>query len=381
MTPVYSWPITSGGFHGKSPWVACTSVPQMPAVWTLTSTWPGPAVGSGTSSRVKWFSPCQVAALMIDGPPRRQPTVPAARREINLIFCGHVTPQEVSMRRSLILAALTALLASPALGPDLQGTLKKISDSKTISLGYRETAVPFSFVGADKQAAGFTVDLCRRVAGGIQQQLKLADLKINWVPVTSDNRIQMVANGTIDLECGTTTQTLRRSEQVDFSLMTFVDGGSFLVRADSGINVVSDLTGKKVAVIPGTTTETALNDALRRSFATVQIVPVKDHANGLSALESGAADAYASDRTILIGLAVTSKDPSKLALSDQGFSYEPYGLVVRRNDSAFRLAVNRVLADTYRGTQIVDIYNKWFGAFGRPSPLLQIMYLINAIPE
>jgi ABC-type amino acid transport substrate-binding protein len=285
------------------------------------------------------------------------------------------------MTRLLFLAALTVLAASPATGQDLQGTLKKISDTKTINIGYRETAVPFSFVGADKQPAGYTVDLCRRVAGGIQQQLKLADLKINWVMVTSENRIQMVANGTVDVECGTTTHTLSRSEQVDFSLMTFVDGGTFLVRTEGKIASISDLSGKKVGVIPSTTTATALNDALQRSFTTVQIVPVKDHADGLAALERGAVDAYASDRTILIGLAVTSKDPSKLMLSDQGFSYEPYGLVVRRNDSAFRLAVNRVLANIYRGAQIVEIYNRWFGAFGRPSTLLQIMYLLNAIPE
>jgi polar amino acid transport system substrate-binding protein/glutamate/aspartate transport system substrate-binding protein len=285
------------------------------------------------------------------------------------------------MTRLLLLAALTVLAASPATGQDLQGTLKKISDTKTINIGYRETAVPFSFVGADKQPAGYTVDLCRRVAGGIQQQLKLADLKINWVMVTSENRIQMVANGTVDIECGTTTHTLSRSEQVDFSLMTFVDGGTFLVRTEGKIASISDLSGKKVGVIPSTTTATALNDALQRSFTTVQIVPVKDHADGLAALERGAVDAYASDRTILIGLAVTSKDHSKLMLSDQGFSYEPYGLVVRRNDSAFRLAVNRVLANIYRGAQIVEIYNRWFGAFGRPSTLLQIMYLLNAIPE
>jgi ABC-type amino acid transport substrate-binding protein len=285
------------------------------------------------------------------------------------------------MKRPLILATLTLLLASPALGQDLQGTLKKISDAKTINIGYRETAVPFSFVGTDKQPAGFTVDLCRRVAGGIQQQLKLADLKVNWVQVTSENRLQMVANGTVDIECGTTTQTLSRSEQVDFSLMTFVDGGAFLVRSDSKLSTIADLAGKKVAVIPTTTTATALNDALQRSFTTVQIVPVKDHADGLAALERGAADAYASDRTILIGLAVTSKDPTKLALGDQGFSYEPYALVVRRNDSAFRLAVNRVLANIYRGPQIVEIYNRWFGGFGRPSTLLQIMFLLNAIPE
>jgi glutamate/aspartate transport system substrate-binding protein len=134
-------------------------------------------------------------------------------------------------------------------------------------------------------------------------------------------------------------------------------------------------------VIPGTTTDRALTEALQKSFTSIQKVTVKDHADGLAALESGAADAYASDRTILVGLAVTSKDPSKLALSDQGFSYEPYGLVMRRNDSAFRLAVNRVLVNIYRGQQIVEIYNKWFGAFGRPTPLLQAMFLTNAIPD
>jgi ABC-type amino acid transport substrate-binding protein len=285
------------------------------------------------------------------------------------------------MRRLLPLALLVVLLASPAFGQELQGTLKKIRDSGTIVIGYRDSAVPFSFLSPEKQPVGYSIDLCRRVAGGIQQQLKMAEVKISWMPVGSDTRIPMVANGTVDLECGSTTQTLSRMEQVDFSIMTFMDGGSFLVRANSNINSIADLASKKVAVIPGTTTDGALTEALQKSFTSAQIVRVKDHSDGLAALESGAADAYASDRTILVGLAVTSKDPSKLALSDQGFSYEPYGLVMRRNDSAFRLAVNRVLVNIYRGPQIVEIYNKWFGAFGRPSPLLQAMYLINAIPE
>jgi ABC-type amino acid transport substrate-binding protein len=285
------------------------------------------------------------------------------------------------MKRSLLLATLVALLASPAAGQELQGTLKKIKDSGTILLGYRDSAVPFSFLSPEKQPVGYSVDLCRRVAGGIQQQLKIAELKITWVPVASDTRIPMVANGSVDLECGSTTQTLSRMEQVDFSFMTFMDGGSFLVRAGSNINTLADLAGKKVAVIPSTTTQPALADALQKSFTSAQLVAVKDHSDGLAALENNAVDAYASDRTILVGLAVTSKDPSKLALSEQGFSYEPYGLVMRRNDSAFRLAVNRVLVSIYRGQQIVEIYNKWFGAFGRPTPILQAMYLINSIPE
>ena len=280
---------------------------------------------------------------------------------------------------SALLAAL--VLADPVWGQDLDGTLKKIKTSGTFTIGYREAAPPFSFPGPDKRPVGYSIDLCMHVASTIQKQLGMADLKLNWVPVTAENRIDMVAQGKVDIECGTTTASLSRQERVDFSLMTFVDGGSLLTAAGANLRGLADLTDKRIAVIPGTTTEKALADFLKKEFISVKVVPVKDHLEGLAAIEKGLADAFASDRGTLIGIAVTSKDPTRFALANVVFSYEPYGLMVRRNDAAFRLAVNRALAGLYRSGGFVPIYERWFGGFGKPSDAIQAMYLLNGLPE
>jgi ABC-type amino acid transport substrate-binding protein len=285
------------------------------------------------------------------------------------------------MRRLVNILFVAVLLTSPVYGQHQQSTLDKIKATKTINLGYRESSFPFSYLGDDKKPAGYSVDLCTRIATGIRQQLGLADLAIKWVVVTPENRLEVVANGTVDLECGSTTNTLSRQERVDFSYMTFVDGGSLLVSSNANINRLSDIAGKRVAVVPGTTTEKVMAEALQKAKLTVQMIKVKEHAEGIAALENGSADAYASDRVILIGLAMTSKDPTKLAISDQYFSYEPYGLMLRRGDPDFRLAVNRVLARLYRSGEIVPIYERWFGSFERTSNLLQAMYLLHSLPE
>jgi ABC-type amino acid transport substrate-binding protein len=272
-------------------------------------------------------------------------------------------------------------LTSSAFGQPVQGTLEKIKSAKSMTMGYREASLPFSYVGDEKRPMGYTIDLCTRIAAGIQQQLGLNDLPVIWTPVTPENRITMVVNGTIDLECGTTTNTLSRQAQVDFSQMIFVDGGSLLVRTASNIKSLSDIAGKRVAVIPGTTTEEVMTEALQKMDVAVELVRVREHSDGLAALENGTADAYASDRVILIGLALASKDPTKLALAEQYLSYEPYGLMLRRGDADFRLAVNRVLSQLYRSGQIYPIYERWFGAVDRASPLLQTMYRLNGLPE
>jgi ABC-type amino acid transport substrate-binding protein len=279
------------------------------------------------------------------------------------------------------LLALALCLPVVAGGQDLQGTLKKIKDSGAMTIGYREQSVPFSFKGPDGKPAGYSVDLCQRIATGVQQQLKLSKLDVKWVPVTPENRISSVVNGTIDLECGSTTNSLSRQEQVDFSHMTFVDGGSLLVKASQKLAAFQDLSGKKIGVAPGTTTEAAVRNALQKAFVTAQIVPVKDHGEGLSALDAGTIDAYASDRTILIGLAVTAADPTKYAIAEQYLSYEPYGFMLKRGDAPFRLAVNRVLSSLYRSGEIMQIYNRWFGKLGNPGNLLVAMYALHALPE
>lgn len=284
--------------------------------------------------------------------------------------------------KMVIGASLAALvLAGSAQGQELSGTLKKIKTSGTLTIGYRESSPPFSFFGPDKRPIGYSIDLCTRVASAIQQQLGMAVLKLNWVPVTVENRIQMVSQGKVDIECGSTTASLSRQEQVDFSLMTFVDGGGLLTKSGANLRGLGDLAGKRIAIIPGTTTEKALAEFLKKEFITVEMIRVKDHSEGLAALEKGEADTYASDRGILIGLAVTSKDPKRFALADFVFSYEPYGLIVRRNDADFRLAVNRTLAGLYRSGDVVPIYERWFGTFGKPSQALDAMYLLNGLPE
>ena len=287
------------------------------------------------------------------------------------------------LRTVAFVAVLTAVFhTGPALAQTLDGTLKKVKDAGTLAIGYRESSPPFSYLGPDKRPAGYAIDLCLHVARAVQKQLGMADLKLNWVPVSPEGRFQAVAQGTVDIECGSTTASLSRQEQVDFSLMTFVDGGSLLTMTASNVRTLADLAGKRVAVAPGTTTEKALAEFLKTEFVSAQIVPVKDHAEGLAALEGGRVQAYASDRGILMGLAVTSGgDLKRFAIASSMFSYEPYGFMVRRNDAAFRLVVNRALADLYRSGRIAPIYERWFGAFGAPSTALQAMYRLNGLPE
>ena len=279
------------------------------------------------------------------------------------------------------LFGITLLLGvEPADGQQLDGTLKTIKSTSTLNLGYLESAPPFSFTGPDKKPVGYSIDLCTRVAGAIQKQLDV-NLKLNWVVVTPENRMTMVEQGKIDIECGTTTASLSRQERVDFSLMTFVDGGSLLIRFDSPLRNLSELAGKSVAVIPGTTTQTALAKYLKEEFVSIQEVPVKDHIEGRTALENKTVEAYASDSGILVGLALTAKDPKLFNLAEGRFSYEPYGFMMRRNDPAFRLAVNRALAALYRSGEILPIYDRWFGSLGKPGDAIVAMYMLNGLPE
>jgi ABC-type amino acid transport substrate-binding protein len=267
------------------------------------------------------------------------------------------------------------------MGAELDGTLRKIKASNTITLGYREDARPFAYTGDDGKPTGYSVDLCTRIAASVARQLGLLNLQTKWVKVTPENRISSVVNGTVDLECGSTTASLSRQELVDFSLMTFIDGGSLLVTDVSGIRDVTALAGKKVAVVPGTTTEKALTAVLAKRSIKATVVSVKDHAEGIAALDNRTIDAYASDRTLLIGMGRTSKSPEKLSLIEEFFSYEPHGFVLKRGDAAFRLAVNRALASMYRSGEVGPIFEKYFGSMTTAGATVVSMYLMNGLPE
>jgi glutamate/aspartate transport system substrate-binding protein len=286
------------------------------------------------------------------------------------------------MRRLATLSVLLCLLAAPSLAAAQEDTLAKIKRTGAVILGYTKLSAPFSSVGSDGKPQGYSVDLCLRVADSIKKDLSLPQLAVKWAEVTAENRFASVMSGTVDIECGTTTKTLSRMALVDFSALIFLDGGSLLVATASGINRLRDLPGKRVAVIPTTTTERAVHDVVTKlSLKNVTVVPVQDHAEGLAALDDGKVDAYASDRTLLGGLAVGSRNPAKLMLIDEFISYEPYALMIRRGDAGFQLAVNRALTRLYRSAEVVPIYEKWFGPFPEGGSLIAALYVLNSVPE
>lgn len=279
-----------------------------------------------------------------------------------------------------LLALLLLLCSLPAHAQTLTGTLKKIRDTNAIYLGFREASPPFSSMGAERRPTGYSIDLCAHVVASVQKQLGLPTLKINWVAVTVANRVDQVASGAVDLECGTTTVTLGRMERVDFSSVIFIDGASMLVRTESGMRRIADVVGRRVAVVSGTTSEAKLRDAMQREQVKITLVPYASEPAALGALRENTVDAYANDRLLLVGLAV-SQGAEKLALIEEDFSVEPYALMMRRNDADFRLAVNRALARLFRSVELTDLYEKWFGKYGRPSSILQSAYLLGAYQE
>jgi ABC-type amino acid transport substrate-binding protein len=274
---------------------------------------------------------------------------------------------------------LALLLAGPVGAQS--GTLDKIRASGVMTMGYVESSAPFSFVDESGQPQGYSVDLCRAIASGVRAQLKLTSIETRWVPLTIQDRLEAVASGRVDIECSTTTWTLSRQALVDFSLITFLDGASILTRADTQAGRIGDFSGKRIAVITGTTTEKVLRAALSRRAINAEVVTVGNRNEGLKLLDNSEVDGFASDRTALIGIVLTSKTGHSFKLLDEDFSLEQYALALPRGDHEFRLAVNRVLARLYRTGAIQQIYNQWLGKLGPPSLLLSATYFIQGISE
>jgi len=282
---------------------------------------------------------------------------------------------------SLLCAAL-AMSTAPAAGAQaLDGRLKKIADTKTITIAHRTDAAPFSFVDANNNVTGFSVDLCRNVVASLEKQLGIPKLTVKYVPVTTQNRFDAVAKGQADIECGASTATLSRMKIVDFSSFIFIETTGLMAKAAGNYNSLSDFAGKKIAVIAGTTNERAVKTQMQRRKVTATLMPVKSSEEGIAAVDSGAADAFASDALLLVGGVVKSKDPKALVLLNDRLSYEPYGLVIPRGDYSFRLAVNTALSQIFSSEQIDEVFSRWFSAFGKPTPLTEAVYILGAIPE
>lgn len=286
------------------------------------------------------------------------------------------------MKRVFFGLIAVALLGAGSAGAQAPvNTLAKIKAAKAINVAFSGDSLPFSFVGAGNEPAGYSIDLCKRVIAQIGRAVGEPSLKVNWLVGTVTERLQMVASGRADLECANTTQTQTRLANVDFSNLIFIDGGGLLVKSDSPLNRIADLGGKKIAVLKGTTTETRLKEQLKRRLVNADVVLINDGNEGVAMLESGSVDAYAGDKIKLVGLAAQAKDPAKLALLVEDLSFEPYALALPRGDPALRLEVNKALTQIYIGGDIETIFAQWLGKLGRPSGLLAAMYLLNAIPE
>jgi ABC-type amino acid transport substrate-binding protein len=281
------------------------------------------------------------------------------------------------LQRLLCLALLL-----PGLALAQSAVLDRIKSSRTIRVAFAEDALPFSYRAENREPAGFSVDLCRRVVARLQAQLKLDRLAIEWLGATTPERLRLVAAGKADLECGVTTHTLKRQETVEFSLPVFVDGAGVMVAKNSPIVTLPGLEGKKISVARGTTTELRMREALDKRSIKAELVPMADRHSAFAALDRGEVDAYAGDRGVLYGQAITTPTRTpEWSMLPAEISYEPYAFAMPRGDPALRLAVNRALASIYRKREIEDVYARWLGRFGAPHPLLQAMFLLNQIPE
>jgi ABC-type amino acid transport substrate-binding protein len=280
-----------------------------------------------------------------------------------------------------IAAAVGAIFAIMVAGAaQAAGTLDRIAQDKAIRIAFREDAPPFSSKGKDSEPVGFMVDLCRAVVKKLAEQLKLPALQVVYVPVTAASRFAAIKEGKADLLCEPTTATLSRREVVDFSIPTFVDGASLLIR-EGGPKDLRALAGKKIGVLAGTTTQEELNSSLKAAGVQSEVVPAKTHEEGLAMLDDGKISAYFGDRAILTFLVQQSKDPKKLLLAENYLTVEPYALALPRGDEDFRLAIDRALSHLYRDGDIVGIFEKSFGGKARPSGIVETMYMISGLPD
>lgn len=280
---------------------------------------------------------------------------------------------------SLIVASV--MLAGTVHAQDLPGRLGAIAERGTIVLGHRESSVPFAYLDENQEPIGYSIDLCMKVVEAVEEAVG-KDLEVRYVPVNPKTRIALMANGTIDLECGSTTNNLTRQEQVEYLPITFITGTKILTRKDSGINSVEDLDGKAIALAQGTTNERAIKAAVEELGLEVDILPVRDHAEGFLSLDTNRVDAYSTDHILLYGLIDTSRNPEDYTVVGDFLSYDPYALMVPRNESAFELVGKKALSEVFRSGEIDEIYEKWFGPLGvEQTDLLKAAFRLQALPE
>lgn len=251
-------------------------------------------------------------------------------------------------------------VSMPAYAQELTGTLKKIKDTGAITLGHRESSVPFSYYDDNQHVIGYAMDLCYRIVDAVKANLKMDRLEVNLNPVTSATRIPLIANGTVDLECGSTTNNLEREKQVSFTITHFVTANRFVSKKSSNLKTVDDLKGNTIVSTSGTTNIKQINEIGAQRHLDLNIIAAKDHAEAFLMVETDRAAAFVMDDILLYSLVATSKSPDDYVISPDALSVEPYGIMLRREDPAFKKVVDDEMMTTYKSGAINAIYEKWF---------------------
>ena len=295
------------------------------------------------------------------------------------------------MLRFLLAVALTAsLLAIPAArAQELTGALKKIKDSKTVTLGYRESSIPFSYVNKVGDPIGYSIDLCNAVVDEVSKELEGVEIAVNYKKVTAETRIPAVKSGEVDLECGSTTANFERKKEVAFSPIFFIAGTKLLVPRSSGISSYRDLRDKTVVVTAGTTNEAAVRAISDKQHLGIRFLVGNDHAESFAMLKEGKADAFATDDALLYGLVATSRLGDRYHVVGEYLSYDPYGLMYRKDDPDFAAIVDRTFGRLAQSRELVQLYNKWFQqrlptgeTLDLPtSPQLEEIFRVEGVPD
>ncbi|MFO1283859.1 MAG: amino acid ABC transporter substrate-binding protein [Burkholderiales bacterium] len=263
------------------------------------------------------------------------------------------------MRSIPLAVALVAFAATPALAQD-SPTLKKIKDSGTITIGHRDSSIPFSYYDDKQQVVGYAIDICMKVVEAVKAELKAPNLQVKLNPVTSATRIPLIANGTIDLECGSTTNNLDRQKQVGFTNTYFVTANRYVAKKSSNIQKLADLKGKTVVSTAGTTNIKWLTEENGKQNLGLSILSAKDHAEAFLMVETGRAVAFFMDDILLYGLVANSKAPADYMVGSEAYSVEPYGAMMPRDDAGFRKVVDTATANLYKSGEMAALYDKWF---------------------
>jgi len=271
------------------------------------------------------------------------------------------------------------LLVNPVFADELTGTLKKIKDTNRIVLGVRDSATPFSYLDDKQQYVGFAVDICKKIADAVKQELKLPDLRVEMQPVISSTRIPLMTNGTIDLECGTTTNNADRKKLVEFTNTHFLTASRYVSKKAQHLDTIESLKGKTISSVAGSTNVIQLNKVNAERKLGISVQSAKDVVEGFLLVESGRAAAFVMDDVQLSILVAQSKDPAAYEVSREALSVpEPYGIMLRKDDPAFKAVVDRATADLYRSPEIMTFYDRWFLA---PVPPRGINYNIPISSE